>query len=90
LRFDERIYEATVSELLEIISQLENDRKEVLLVGHNPGLEELLYLFSGVDQGFPTASLAKIKLKVSRWSDSFDRKATVDWVTRPKDFEQTD
>jgi phosphohistidine phosphatase len=90
LRFDERIYEATVSELLEIISQLENDRKEVLLVGHNPGFEELLYFFSGVDQGFPTASLAKIKLKVSKWSDSFDKKTTVEWVARPKDFEQAD
>ena len=90
LRFDERIYEATMSELLEIISQLENDRKEVLLVGHNPGFEELLYLFSGVEQGFPTASLAKIKLKVSKWSDSFDKKTTVEWVARPKDFEQAD
>jgi phosphohistidine phosphatase len=90
LRFDDRIYEATVSELLEIISQLENDRKEVLLVGHNPGFEELLYFFSGVDQGFPTASLAKIKLKVSKWSDSFDKKTTVEWVARPKDFEQAD
>jgi len=43
-----------------------------------------------VDQGFPTASLAKIKLKVSKWSDSFDKKTTVEWVARPKDFEQAD
>src|SRR6476620_111076 len=90
LRFDERIYEAAVPELLEIISQLENDRKEVLLVGHNPGFEDLLYLFSGVDQRFPTASLAKIKLKVSKWSDSLDKKASVDWIARPKELDETD
>ena len=90
LRFDERIYEATVSELLEIVSQLENDRKEVLLVGHNPGFEDLLHLFSGTDHRFPTAAMAKIKLKISKWSDPFDKKATVDWVARPKELEQTD
>lgn len=90
LRFDERIYEATVSELLEIVSQLENDRKEVLLVGHNPGFEDLLHLFSGTDHRFPTAAMAKIKLKISKWSDPFDKKASVDWVARPKELEQTD
>ena len=90
LRFDERIYEATVLELVEIVSQLENDRKEVLLVGHNPGMEELLYLFSGAEQRFPTASMAKIKLKVSKWSDPFDKKATVDWVARPNELEESD
>jgi Phosphohistidine phosphatase SixA len=90
LRFDERIYEATVSQLLEIVSQLENDRKTVLLVGHNPGFEELLHVFSGADHRFPTASLAKIKLKISKWSDPFDRKASVEWVARPKELEQLD
>ena len=90
LRFDERIYEATVAQLVEIISELENDRKSVLLVGHNPGFEDLLHLFSGADQRFPTASLAKIKLKISKWSDPFERKASVDWVSRPKELEQKD
>jgi phosphohistidine phosphatase len=90
LRFDERIYEATVEQLVEIISQVENDRKSVLLVGHNPGFEDLLHLFSGEDQSFPTASLAKVKLKVSKWSEPFDHKAAVDWIARPKELEQTE
>ena len=90
LRFDERIYEATVSELLEILSQLENDRKNVLLVGHNPGFEDLLHVFSGADQRFPTAAMAKIKLKISKWSEPFEDKASVDWVVRPKELEQGD
>ena len=89
LRFDERIYEVTVAQLLEIVSQLENDRKSVLLVGHNPGFEELLQVFSGADHRFPTASLAKIKLKISTWSDPFDRKTSLEWLARPKELEET-
>src|SRR5678815_1696117 len=32
IRYDERIYEATVSQLLEIISQIDNDSENVLLL----------------------------------------------------------
>src|SRR5512132_4074361 len=37
LRFDQRIYEAGPLRLLEVVSQIEEDRSTVLLVGHNPG-----------------------------------------------------
>ena len=37
VRFDERIYGASVERLLEVISQTENACKTLLLVGHNPG-----------------------------------------------------
>src|SRR5678816_3135105 len=46
VRYDERIYEATVSQLLEVIGQVDSDRESVLLVGHNPGIEELLALLT--------------------------------------------
>src|SRR2546423_6386227 len=36
VRFDQRIYEAGGLRLLEVVSQIENERKTVLLVGHNP------------------------------------------------------
>ena len=39
VRYDERIYEATTSQLLEVISQVENDRKSVLLSDTIPVLK---------------------------------------------------
>ena len=89
LRFDERIYEASVTRLLEITSQIESDRKAVLLVGHNPGFEELVHALIGVNHPLPAAALAKIKLKISRWSDSYDNRATLDWIVTPKQLEQS-
>src|SRR5216684_7088 len=41
LRFDERIYEASVARLLEVVSQIEDSANTVILVGHNPGFEGL-------------------------------------------------
>jgi phosphohistidine phosphatase len=88
IRYDERIYEATTERLLEVASQIESDRKRVLLVGHNPGFEELVQLLTGVTQAFPTAAFAKINLKISKWSEPFAGKATLDWFVTPKEFEK--
>ena len=89
LRFDERIYEASVTRLLEITTQIESDRKVVLLVGHNPGFEDLIHTLIGVNHPLPAAALAKIKLKISKWSDSYDSRATLDWIITPKQLEQS-
>ena len=36
IQFDERIYEASPQQLLQVISELETDRESALLIGHNP------------------------------------------------------
>lgn len=40
--FDDRIYEAGLRQLLDVIAAHAADSDALLLVGHNPGLEELL------------------------------------------------
>ena len=85
VRYDERIYEATVSQLLEIISQIDNHRESVLLVGHNPGIEELLALLTGEHQHVTTANFAKIKLKATKWSAKLINEGTLEWIVRPKE-----
>ncbi len=86
IRYDERIYEATVSQLLEIISQIDNDRQNLLLVGHNPGIEELLALLTGEQQSMTTANFAKIKIEATKWSASLANKGTLEWIIRPKEM----
>jgi phosphohistidine phosphatase len=39
LRYDERLYLASADRLAEIVSQIEDDRSQVMIVGHNPGME---------------------------------------------------
>jgi phosphohistidine phosphatase len=40
-----------------------------MVVGHNPGLEELLQELTGEYLPLPTAALAQVNLPLSRWSD---------------------
>ena len=47
LRYEARIYEADVPTLIEVIRQIEETFDEVMLVGHNPGFEELLGFLTG-------------------------------------------
>jgi phosphohistidine phosphatase len=86
LRYDERIYEAGPMRLLEVISQVENERKSVMLVGHNPGMEELLQLLTGQAARMATAALAKVSLKSLKWSEAVKKKAVLEWLIKPKDL----
>lgn len=86
VRYDGRIYEATVSQLLEVIAQVESDRESVLLVGHNPGIEGLLALLTGEQQHVTTANFAKIRIKATEWSAGLAGKGTLEWIVRPKEM----
>jgi phosphohistidine phosphatase len=40
-----------------------------MIVGHNPGLEELVAQLTGEQQDLPTAALAQIALPIDQWRD---------------------
>ena len=86
LRFDQRVYEATPTRLLEITSQIEDDRKSVMLVGHNPGMEELLGLLVGIEQHMPTASLAKVVLSSKKWDKILTEKGVLESFVRAREL----
>lgn len=86
LRFDQLIYEASHTRLLEIISQIEDERKSVLLVGHNPGMEELLALMVGGEQHMPTASLARVLVHSKRWDKAPGAKSELSSFVKAKDL----
>ncbi|MDX2316353.1 MAG: histidine phosphatase family protein [Gammaproteobacteria bacterium] len=66
---DQRIYEATTSDLLQVLADVPETARRVLLVGHNPGLRKLLSYLDGTHDGqLPKAALAHIKLP-DNWSE---------------------
>ena len=40
-----------------------------MIVGHNPGLEQLVEQLTGERQDLPTAALAQIDLPIDQWRD---------------------
>lgn len=61
-RLDDRVYAASANELLRVIHELADDTHSVVLVGHNPGLEDLTELLLGQWVPMPTSALAVIRL----------------------------
>ncbi|MGH9970044.1 MAG: SixA phosphatase family protein [Pyrinomonadaceae bacterium] len=88
LRYDQRIYEAGPLRLLEVISQIEEDKSNVLLVGHNPGLEELLQILTDKAERMNTGTLAKITFETTKWRKTLEKKGSLEWVVKPKELEK--
>jgi len=86
LRYDQRIYEATTGQLLAVINGVEDDKQEVMLVGHNPGFENLLEHLTGESLRVPTAALARIALGADSWTEAVARGGRLEWLVKPKEL----
>jgi phosphohistidine phosphatase len=86
VRYDERIYDATVERLLAVISQVEESAGVALMIGHNPAFEELMRRLTGVEKHMPTAALAWITLNVERWSDVLDSNGKLESLVKAKEL----
>jgi len=87
---DIRIYAAGIEELLAVLSDCPQDAGRVMLVGHNPGLEELLVWLAGEtiplpEDGklLPTATLARLQMPAD-WRALVAGCARLDSITRPE------
>src|ERR1700755_2992424 len=56
--YDERVYEADAARLVEVVSQADESADALMLVGHNPGMGELLTPLTGEARRGSTAALA--------------------------------
>jgi phosphohistidine phosphatase len=83
--FDQRIYEASLATLLQIVSEIPADTKTAMLVGHNPGMEELSAFLTHETRHMPTCALARVSLDVS-WKEVGRGIGKLDWFVTPKDL----
>lgn len=97
IAFDQRLYLASADTLTELVSELPEDADAVLLVAHNPGLQDLILklvapakenaLFDAAKEKFPTATFAVIELPADRWADVAEESGTLVHFTRPRDLD---
>jgi phosphohistidine phosphatase len=94
LRWEPRIYEATPTTLLTRLHTTPSSCRRLLLIGHNPGLEQLL-LTLAQDQIamradgklMTTAAIARIQLDCD-WSEVRAKCGRLITLVRPKEIEQ--
>jgi phosphohistidine phosphatase len=66
---DPHLYMARPADILSLLTAVRKNPDTVMIVGHNPGLEELVERLTGERQDLPTAALAQIGLPIDRWRD---------------------
>ena len=62
VREDDRVYAGSAGSLLGVVRELPGEVSTVVLVGHNPGVEDLVASLTGRRVPMPTSALAVIDL----------------------------
>ena len=95
--YDERIYLASARTLLELVRAADDKHDRLLIVGHNPGMEQLALLLARggalreqVAAKYPTGALAEISFDAPRWRDVEEATGTLERFIRPRDLEAED
>jgi phosphohistidine phosphatase len=94
--YDARAYNASPETLIEILREADDIVERLLIVGHNPGLQQLLLHIAEEDGGglrgdvalkYPTATLAEMHLAVDHWREVGPNSGRIVSLVRPRDDE---
>lgn len=96
--WDRRLYLASAATLLDVVHEQDDAAETLLLIGHNPGLAELVLalvpdapggLRDAVEEKYPTATLAEMTFAVDGWRAVAPAGATLTRFVRPRDIDPT-
>ena len=78
-------YDSVAGVYYETLQGLPDKHQRVMVVGHNPTMEQLVYSLTGQFRQMPTAALAHIELPIQNWEAlSLDTKGTLVNLWTPK------
>lgn len=95
-RYERRIYLASSVTLKDVVRDCGGEAESLLMVGHNPGLEDLVLelvpdtaddaLRAELEIKFPTAAIAEMELDIASWDELADGGARLVRFIRPRDL----
>lgn len=100
VRYEDALYLAEWRRLLERVRWIDEPCAAAMIVGHNPGMEQLAQALAGAGQSaaetsrreamsqkYPTAALAVLKFDVDAWKKIAERTGRLVDFTCPKDLD---
>ena len=91
IRWEPSIYAASAGELMSVLRQLPDQANHVLLVGHNPGFEDLAARLIGADAygmasglRLPTGGAAHLTLAIDTWNAVQANAGQLIWLVNPR------
>jgi phosphohistidine phosphatase len=96
VEFRREIYLATTAELFDVIHEVQPDAASLMIIGHNPGLEDLAAALAGesidalerLSGGFPTGAFASFSTSTT-WCEVAAGAARLDHLVRPRELPDT-
>jgi len=87
IRFEAGIYEAHVSTLVQLLRGFDDSWQRPLLVGHNPGMHDLVERLGGERiHKYPTCALTVLELQIENWNDIRQGQARLLQMMTPKNL----
>lgn len=71
---EERVYASDVKTLLQVIQQVDQKKKSLILIGHNPELDALVEFFLAKPHHLKTGASILLKFDVKSWIQIADAK----------------
>jgi phosphohistidine phosphatase len=87
---EDQLYGASAGELVVRLQRVTAAVPSVLLIGHNPGVQDLALTLAGDDErlaSFPTAALADLRVAIAGWQDLRPGGATLYAFTTPQELD---
>lgn len=95
--WDRRIYLASAATLFEVIRETGRGAQNLLISGHNPGLEDLILMLvpeatgdalrSQVEEKLPTSAMARLDIAIDDWHDIDAGTGKLSIFIRPRDLD---
>lgn len=87
IQFESHLYLAAPETYTQTIKAVPEGVHTLMLVGHNPGIEQFLSQIIDYEEVMPTAALAVLQLTISKWSSFSTRSdAQLKYFWRPKEL----
>lgn len=81
-----KLYLAWVNDILKTIYSISNNADSCILVGHNPGLTDLVNHFGVRLDNLPTASVVCFEFEAQSWEDISRENADLKWFQMARDL----
>ena len=83
----DELYHANYSDIINIISKVENNFNSVMVIGHNPGLTELINQYTIMNiYNLPTTGVVKVEFKGDKWERITENKGIIIYKKFPKEL----
>ena len=71
IKLDERIYEASTEELMNVVHSISDEHDSAMLFGHNPAFTDIANLLTaGTFDNVPTSGVVCIEFDITSWKEA--------------------